>query len=126
MKIIAGNSFKDQNLVFCTSKGTPIGPRNFTRKFEALRKRADLSTDINLHGLRHTYATRLLERGETLKTVQELLGHKDISTTGNIYAHVMPEIKKQAAINLNSLFTRKKPPPKEKLFPNNYFLKLHY
>lgn len=107
-KIIAGNNFKDQNLAFCTSKGTPIGPRNFTRKFEALRKRAGLSTDINLHSLRHTYATRMLERGESLKTVQELLGHEDISTTGNTYAHVMPEIKKQAASNLNSLLTRKK------------------
>ncbi|MHB1404822.1 MAG: tyrosine-type recombinase/integrase [Desulfitobacteriaceae bacterium] len=95
-------------LVFCTSKGTPIGPRNFARKFEALRKRANLSKDINLQGLRHTYATRLLERGESLKTVQELLGHEDISTTGNTYAHVMPEIKKQAAQNLNGLLTRKK------------------
>jgi integrase len=107
-KQFLGSNFQDQNLVFSTSKGTPIGPRNFTRKFEALRKRAGLSPDINLHGLRHTYATRLLERGESLKTVQELLGHEDISTTGNTYAHVMPEIKKQAAQNLNSLLKRKK------------------
>lgn len=111
-KRIANMDFKDQNLVFCTSLGTPIHPRNFTRKFEALRERAGLSTEINLHALRHTYATRLLERGESLKTVQELLGHEDISTTGNTYAHVMPEIKKQAAQNLNGLLTRKKASPK--------------
>lgn len=110
-KRLAGDNFQDKNLIFCTSKGTPIGPRNFTRKFEALRKRAGLSTEINLHALRHTYATRLLERGESLKTVQELLGHQDISTTGNTYAHVMPEIKKQAASNLNSLLIRKKASP---------------
>ncbi|WP_425800408.1 tyrosine-type recombinase/integrase [Desulfitobacterium sp. Sab5] len=53
----------DRFVVFPTSKGTPIHPRNFTRKFEALRKRAELSTEINLHALRHTYATRLLEQG---------------------------------------------------------------
>lgn len=111
-KLILGNAFQDRNLAFCTSKGTPINPRSFTRKFEALRKRAGLSTDINLHALRHTYATRLLERGESLKTVQELLGHEDISTTGNTYAHVMPEIKKQAATNLNSMLKRKKASPK--------------
>ena len=71
-----------------------------------------MPSDINLHGLRHTYATRLLEKGESLKTVQELLGHEDITTTGNTYAHVMPEIKKQAASNLNSMLTRKKASPK--------------
>ncbi|WP_434512829.1 tyrosine-type recombinase/integrase [Desulfitobacterium sp. AusDCA] len=73
-----------------------------------------------------TYVTRLLERGESLKTVQELLGHKDISTTRNTYAHVMPEIKKQAASNLNSMLTRKKLLSKEKLLRNHYLHKLHY
>ncbi|WP_088189503.1 tyrosine-type recombinase/integrase [Desulfosporosinus sp. FKA] len=42
---------------------------------------AGLSTEINPHALRHTYATRLLETGENLKTVQGLMGHADISTT---------------------------------------------
>ncbi len=110
-KRIAGDTVQDQNLVFTTAKGTLIGPRNFTRKFEALRERAGLPSDINLHGLRHTYTTRLLEKGESLKTVQELLGHEDITTTGNTYAHIMPEIKKQAASNLNSMLTRKKASP---------------
>lgn len=72
MKLIAGNDFKKQSLVFCSKKGTHIIPRNFTRKFYELRERAGLTSDVNLHGLRHTYATRLLERGESLKTVQEL------------------------------------------------------
>ncbi|WP_410497288.1 tyrosine-type recombinase/integrase [Cellulosilyticum sp. ST5] len=45
----------------------------------------------NFHSLRHTYATRLFENNVPLKTVQALLGHKDIATTMNIYTHVMPE-----------------------------------
>ncbi|WAM34507.1 tyrosine-type recombinase/integrase [Caldicellulosiruptor morganii] len=59
---------------------------------------------INFHTLRHTYTTRLLEANEHPKVVQELLGHRDISTTLNIYSHVMPEIKKAAAMKLNNLF----------------------
>ena len=45
----------------------------------------------NFHSLRHTYATRLFENNVPIKTVQALLGHKDIATTMNIYTHVMPE-----------------------------------
>lgn len=56
LKRIAGTDYKNQNLIFCTSVGTPINPRAFTRKFEALRKRAGLSNDINLHALRHPFA----------------------------------------------------------------------
>lgn len=109
-KRITRDDFIDRGLVFCTRKGTPIGPRYFSRKYEAIRGRAGLSKEIHLHALRHTYATRLLEQGENLKTVQELLGHKDISTTGNTYAHVMPEVKTEAANSLNKYFRKKKSP----------------
>jgi len=108
-KLATGAEYQEQGLVFTTSNGTIIYPRNFTRRFYAVRTKAGLSSDINLHALRHTYATRLLENGENLKTVQELMGHADISTTGNTYAHVMPEIKKQAVNNLDGILKRKKP-----------------
>lgn len=100
---IINKEFIDNDLVFCTTNGTPIHPRNFTRKFYSLRKTARLSSDINLHALRHTFATRLLEEGESLKTVQELLGHSDISVTANVYTHVLPEIKRNAANKINTL-----------------------
>jgi len=101
-KLKAGSLYEDNNLVFATELGTPIEPRNFLRTFYRIIEKANL--DINFHALRHTYATRLLEANEHPKVVQELLGHKDISTTLNIYSHVMPEIKKAAAMKLNNLF----------------------
>lgn len=96
-----GNYRKDQ-FVFCTQEGTPIIPRNFNRKFYQLREKAGLEK-INLHALRHTFATRLLEAGENLKVVQELLGHTQITTTADTYSHVSQDLKRQAAEKMNDI-----------------------
>jgi len=53
---------------------------------EALKK-TSIQKDVNLHSLRHTYATHLLEEGVNIVTLKELLGHADISTT-MIYLHI--------------------------------------
>ena len=104
-KLKIGAAYQDNSLVFCTEIGTPIIPRNFERKYKALLKKAGL-TGVKLHSLRHTYATRLLELGENLKVVQELLGHSRISVTADIYSHVSPELKRGAAAKLNGLFVK--------------------
>ncbi len=55
---------------------------------------------IHLHTLRHTFATRGFESGIELKVMQELLGHSNISSTADIYTHVLPDKKKDSMMKL--------------------------
>ena len=55
------------------------------------------------HNLRHTVATLLLEKGENIKTIQELLGHADVRTSLNTYGHVLDRMKAASAEKLNGI-----------------------
>ncbi|MDI6872070.1 MAG: site-specific integrase [Bacillota bacterium] len=99
-KLLLGAAYHDQGLVFATADGKPIHPRNFTRKFYQLASKAGIS-GTNLHALRHSFATRLLEANEHPKVVQELLGHSQISQTLDTYSHVSLNLKRSAADKLN-------------------------
>ncbi len=62
----------------------------------AARKVPELE-GFHFHTLRHTYTTNLLSNGAQPKDVQELLGHSDVSTTMNVYAHATREAKRDSA-----------------------------
>ncbi|WBC13165.1 tyrosine-type recombinase/integrase [Micromonospora sp. WMMA1998] len=82
--------------MFASTIGTPMEPRNVNRHFEQLRAAAGLGW-LHLHDLRHAFATFLLDRGEELRTVMELLGDSTIRTTADTYGHVLPARARQAA-----------------------------
>ncbi|WP_413785177.1 site-specific integrase [Micromonospora zamorensis] len=79
--------------------GTPIHPRNDYRTFRDIIRRAGLR-QVPLHDLRHTAASVLLAQGVPARVVMEILGHSQISLTLNIYAHVTPEVAREAAARL--------------------------
>lgn len=76
--------------LFLNRLGTRLTSRSLSRVLERWIVRADLPAKTTPHTLRHTFATHLLERGATLREVQELLGHRHLSST-QIYTHVSPE-----------------------------------
>lgn len=61
------------------------------------RKKVPELENFHFHILRHTYTTNLLSNGAQPKDVQELLGHSDVSTTMNVYAHATREAKRSSA-----------------------------
>jgi integrase len=84
------------DLVFCTSKGTPLNSKNLYNRALAPACDRIKQPRVSWHSFRHTHATQLAESGESLKTAQALLGHSDLETTLNTYMHVIPASQRRA------------------------------
>ena len=83
------------DLVFSHPDGRPIRPDSITRAFPEIAESVGLR-GVRLHGLRHAHATILLQQGTNPKIVQERLGHSSVSTTLDIYSHVLPGLQEVA------------------------------
>lgn len=97
------NEFNKDNYVFCSDLGTPLNARNAQRAHYQTCMRAEIPR-VGFHALRHTFATRMIENGVDVKTVQGWIGHSSIQMTYNIYVHVQEESKKAAAQVQDDLF----------------------
>ena len=108
-----------EDLLFCTAIGRPLSRsvlyNAINRIIEQInhdeRVRAKVESrkpvvfeHFSSHTMRHTFATRALEKGIPPKVVQELLGHSTIKTTMDIYTHVLPETKKEEIQKIANLF----------------------
>jgi integrase len=83
------DSWQGSGLVFATSAGTVVEPRNLSRTFEHLVQQSGVSR-IRFHDLRHTCASLLLAQGVSPRVVMDVLGHSQLSITMDLYSHVMP------------------------------------
>jgi len=86
--------------VFLNQAGNRMGNTTLQRLWKRLLRRADLADEgFTIHSCRHAYATMLVRAGTDIRTVQELLGHADLSTTA-VYLHSDLRAKRDAVANL--------------------------
>lgn len=83
-------------LVFRTRTGTPLSSKNLYNRELAPACDRIKQPRISWHSFRQTHATLLAEVGESIKTAQSLLGHSDLGTTLNTYAHAIPDSQRRA------------------------------
>jgi len=101
-KLKAGEKYQDQDLVFATAKGMPLGDGNLTRRvFNPALTEAKLRR-IRVHDLRHTCASLLIAQNESPKYIQKQMRHSSVQVTFDTYGHLFPDTNRKASKRLDS------------------------
>ncbi|MDF2791270.1 MAG: hypothetical protein K0S80_4372, partial [Neobacillus sp.] len=107
-RLLAGdkNEWPNHFFIFANEFGKPIRPDSISQWWSRFIKKNKLK-QIRFHDLRHTSASLLINEGVHAKVISERLGHADISTTMNIYGHVLAEADQAAANHFDTFFEKK-------------------
>lgn len=97
--------YDNQNFVFAQENGKPMHPDSVTVYLKRFSEKNNLP-HINAHAFRHTMASMLYFNGVDSVSISKRLGHAQVSTTANIYAHVMEEADKKNADILSNIFLK--------------------
>jgi len=94
-RLLMGAGWHAGDYVFTHGDGSPLWPQTVTAQFKRHAEALGLPT-IGVHGLRHSAATWMLAKGISPKVVAQRLGHSHVSTTLQIYSHVLPAHDQEA------------------------------
>ena len=95
--------YKDAGFIFAREDGYPQLRKVFETRLKRLLKKADIQKNITPHSFRHTHTSLLIEAGAGIKEIQQRLGHSDINTTMNIYAHMTANMEEKASQQFSEL-----------------------
>jgi integrase len=105
-RLKAGAKWRNEHdLVFTTSTGRPLDPRNVLRTVYALQEAAKIKPRRRFHDLRHSAASILLAQGVQLAEVSLLLGHSELRTTSDLYGHLAKQTAARAAGHMDAVLT---------------------
>ena len=102
-KIRAGDKYTDDGFIVTNEFGHYFEQKTFKDYYDRLLKDADIG-HFTFHALRHTFATRALERGMDYKTLSAILGHYSVAFTMDTYVHSMDEHKRREMDKMDDMF----------------------
>jgi integrase len=111
-RLKAGELWEETSMVFTTHTGRLLEPRNVNHAFARAIDQAGLPR-IRFHDLRHTAISQLIANGTPVTTAQKIAGHSRLSTTADIYTHVVQAQFDEAADRMGALLWGEDPPSKE-------------
>ena len=101
-----GEYYQNQDFVFAQDNGNPMNPDSVTDWLKKFSKRHQLP-HINPHAFRHTMASMLYFNGVDSVSISKRLGHAAVSTTQNIYSHIIEQADQRSAEILSDIFLKK-------------------
>jgi len=92
---MAGDDWKETDLLFCSKNGKPMWPSNLTKRYQRLLEDAGVPR-LSIHALRHTFATICFLNEVPAEQIQTAAGHSSIRTTKDMYANYLPQLATKA------------------------------
>ncbi len=101
---LAAKVWVDPDLVFATTIGTALEPRNVNRMWDEICDKAG-GRRVRIHDLRHACGSFLFADGVDMRIIQGVLRHTRLATTADVYVHLLTEVQRGAADTMNTLLT---------------------
>jgi integrase len=95
------DEWNEQGLIFTDATGLPLDGSTLAQAFKELARKANLPPHATFHGCRHTCAAMLIKRGAQPRQVMEVMRHKSIRTTMDVYGHMYPEVTRSTVNDLD-------------------------
>ncbi|MCL6573254.1 MAG: site-specific integrase, partial [Bacillus sp. (in: Bacteria)] len=103
IKLQQGGMYAENQFIFARNDGHPQLSNIVATRLKRLLKKACITKNITPHSFRHTHTSLLIEAGVGIKEIQQRLGHTDINTTMNIYAHMTANMEEKASQQFSKL-----------------------
>jgi integrase len=99
----AAKAWADPGLVFASTVGSALEPRNVNRAWDEVCDRSGIGRRVRIHDLRHAAGSYLHAAGVEMKTIQKTLRHTRLATTSDIYVHTFAETQREAADSMEGV-----------------------
>jgi len=107
-RLRAGETWQDNDLVFCTRNGKPLAAGNVRRAFRSITMAAGIGEDWTPRELRHTFVSIMSDNDVPIETIADLVGHRTTIVTQTVYRHQLRPVLETGATAMNSILNRQK------------------